>query len=149
MPRNWEHLIRLAAVVAGSVGAFLVIRAAVVPTDFGRLGHYRPAALDDNRARPAAYAGRADCIACHDDKDTATKTGRHAKISCEACHGAQAVHASDPEKKPSKPQAAALCKGCHQKDAAKPAWFPQVAVAEHYADAGTCIACHNPHQPKM
>ena len=44
--RDSGHLIRPALVLLAGVGIFLIIRAAVVPKDFGKYGHYRAGALD-------------------------------------------------------------------------------------------------------
>ena len=147
--RDAEHLLRLMAVIAVCVGVFLLVRSAVVPQAFGQYGHYRPGALEDNRNRPRNYAGQADCAMCHEDQVKLKTAGRHKGVSCEACHGPQAAHAEDPSKRPVRPDAAQLCRTCHEKDAAKPAGFPQVAAASHYSEAGACNACHQPHSPKM
>jgi len=48
---DWVHLVRPALVLIAGMGVFLIIRAAVVPKDFGKYGHYRPAALDLVRSR--------------------------------------------------------------------------------------------------
>lgn len=146
--RDWEHLLRLIVVVLLGIAAFLLLRGAVIPKDFGRYGHYRPAALDDISAKPPAFAGQAECALCHEDKVKERAAGRHAAIHCEACHGPQAAHVANPEKKPAKhTNIAALCGGCHEKDAAKPAFLPQVVTKQHNGDE--CNACHQPHQPKL
>jgi hypothetical protein len=46
------------------------------------------------------------------------------------------------------PDVANLCRRCHEKDAAKPAGFPQVVTAEHSGGA-LCTACHLPHNPHL
>ena len=50
--RNSGHLIRPALVLLAGVVVFLIIRAAVVPKDFGKYGHYRAGALDMIAALP-------------------------------------------------------------------------------------------------
>jgi len=147
--RHARHLIVLALVVAAGLGAFLILRGAVVPAGFGKLGHYRAGAIDDNRRRPVSFAGQATCADCHDKQVEARSKGKHRIVSCEACHGPQARHADDPEKlKPVLPDTAILCRRCHEKDPAKPAHFPQVASTDHSGGAA-CNACHQPHAPKM
>ena len=48
------------------------------------------------RAR-CKFAGHQTCETCHTDiADTKTK-GAHAHVNCEACHGALAAHADDPD----------------------------------------------------
>lgn len=147
--RDSAHLIRPALVLLAGLGVFLAIRAAVVPKSFGRYGHYRAAALDLVRSRPISYAGQDTCVMCHDDEAKARASGRHAHVACEACHGPQAQHANDPGAlKPQLPDVANLCRRCHEKDAAKPASFPQVATAEHSGGA-LCNTCHQPHNPHL
>jgi hypothetical protein len=147
--RDSAHLIRPALVLLAGLGVFLAIRAAVVPKSFGRYGHYRAAALDLIRSRPISYAGQDICVMCHDDEAKARAAGRHGHVACETCHGPQAQHANDPGSiKPPLPDVANLCRRCHEKDAAKPASFPQVATAEHSGGA-LCNTCHQPHNPHL
>jgi uncharacterized CHY-type Zn-finger protein len=142
------HLVRLAAVLVVGVIVFLVLRQVLVPPSFGQYGHYRPGALEDNRNRPVKYAGHASCELCHDAVVAVKKTGKHANIACEACHGPLAQHAEDPiANKPRLPEVAALCVRCHEADAAKPKAFPQVISKEH-SGGEPCGTCHKPHSPK-
>lgn len=143
------HLIRPAAVFVAGIVLFLVIRQLVVPPTFGRFGHYRAAALDEIRARPARYAGQEACAGCHLEQAGIRDKGKHAGVSCEACHGPAARHAEDPASmKPPKPAEAAFCAGCHEKDTAKPAWFRQVQTSEHMGQM-RCTECHSAHSPAM
>jgi hypothetical protein len=149
--RDAGHLIRPALVLLAALGLFLVVRAAVIPKDFGKYGHYRPGALALVRSRPIAYAGQDTCVLCHDDQAKVRASGRHAHVACEACHGPQAAHAhaDDPSsQKPALPDVANLCRRCHEKDAAKPQGFPQVVTAEH---SGGMLSnhCHQPHNPHL
>jgi hypothetical protein len=147
--RDSGHLIRPAVVLLAGIAVFLLIRSAVIPRAFGQYGHYRPAALDAIRARPIAFAGQDTCVMCHEDQAKVRAAGRHAHVACEACHGPQAKHADDPSAvKPALPDVAALCRRCHEKDAAKPRTFPQVATAEH-SGGQLCNACHQPHNPHL
>jgi len=149
--RIWKdagHLIRLALLLGMLVVAFLVIRRAVIPEGFGRYGHFRPAALEDVRAHPIHFAGRAACEACHSDVMELKQKGKHAGLSCEACHGPLAKHAEDPEVKPVLPKVVALCSRCHEAHSARPKWFPRVNTKEH-SGGESCEACHKPHKPKF
>jgi hypothetical protein len=147
--RNWAHLIRPAIVLLAGVGLFLVIRAAVIPKDFGKYGHYRAGALESIRQRPISFAGQGACVLCHEEQAKVRATGKHAPVACEACHGALAQHANDPGSlKPTLPDTAVLCRRCHEKDAAKPKGFPQVATAEH-SGGMACNGCHQPHSPRI
>ena len=90
MPRllqHARHLVRLALVLVGGIALFLAVRAAVVPASFGQYGYYRGLAIEEARAHPLVYAGRASCESCHDAIVKARTGSRHQNISCEACHG--------------------------------------------------------------
>ncbi len=147
--RDSEHLVRLAGLFAAGTVAFLVLRAVMVPHDFGTYGHYRAGALSDNQARSPVFAGRAACAECHDDIVAQRVGSHHARIGCESCHGALAAHAADPDSlKPELPEATPLCVGCHQMNVARPHAFPQVDPAEH-AEGSPCTECHSPHHPEI
>jgi hypothetical protein len=141
------HLVRVGFLFLAGLVVFLVLRGLFVPADFGVYGHYRAGALEDNRKPAVVHAGQAACVECHTDTDEARRPGRHARISCEACHGAQARHAGAPDQvKPERPPGRNVCLPCHSANVARPATFPQVDVEEHAGDAA-CVACHLPHQP--
>ncbi len=142
------HILRLAALFAIACAAFLVVRQQIVPSGFGKYGHYREGALADNRAHPITYAGRETCAMCHDEALTALGKGKHAGVGCEACHGPQSAHAAGGgQPKPQLPVALQLCVVCHEANSSKPKGFPQVVSKQHY-EGGDCKACHQPHQPK-
>jgi hypothetical protein len=147
--KDFEHLVRLAAVMAIALVAFVALRAVVVPKSFGQYGHYRGAAIAEAAARPIAHAGHDVCEACHTDVVEQKKQGRHVVVPCEACHGALASHADDPASvKPPKLDTAVVCSRCHEANSAKPKDFPQVATVDHSAGIA-CDTCHRPHRPKI
>jgi hypothetical protein len=146
---NGNHLLRVAALFLVGVVLFLGMRHWFVPKDFGVYGHYRAGALTDARARPIAFAGQKSCGECHTDVVELRKTSRHSPVSCEVCHGPLATHASgDDTATPKRPDGRTACITCHQKNVSKPAWFPQVVVADHAGD-NKCSECHQPHNPKI
>jgi Cytochrome c554 and c-prime len=159
------HLFRFAGLFVLAFLVFLVVRHYVVPKSFGQYGHYRGAAIGEIAARPVTFAGHEACETCHSDEADKKKAGKHAHVNCEACHGAQALHADvmsgnpvapemashadDPATmKPVLPDTAVLCARCHTASAAKPKGFPQVAPADH-SQGLSCETCHNPHSPDM
>lgn len=146
--RAYEHLLRLALLFAAGTIAFLVVRWALVPSDYGRFGPYRANALLEIRAHPIAYAGQTACVECHSDVAEARKSNAHARISCETCHGPLASHAADPSVAASKPDPRAVCAVCHLPDSAKPAGFKTVVFNDH-ADPGACTSCHPAHAPRL
>jgi predicted CXXCH cytochrome family protein len=144
-----EHLFRVGALFVAGVLAFLVLQALLVPKGFGRYGHYRAGALEDNRNRALVHAGRAACLDCHADAAEAAKGGPHEHVRCEACHGALARHAAEPmEQKALRPDSRVLCARCHQANVARPLRFPQVEVADH-AGGEACTTCHKAHDPRL
>jgi predicted CXXCH cytochrome family protein len=141
------HLVRVGALFAAGLLLFFVLRALFVPAGFGVYGHYRAGAIEENRMRPVAFAGRAACVECHSDVPDAMKGGKHERVRCEACHGPLAGHAADPaEKKAVRPDSKVLCARCHAASVARPARFPQVEVADH-AGGEACTSCHVAHNP--
>jgi len=141
------HLLRLAAVFVVAVLIFLVIRAALVPKGFGKLGHYRSEALAEIAAKPINYAGHQACETCHSDIVDVKSKGKHAGVNCESCHGPLAKHAEDPASvQPAKLEAISLCPRCHTANAAKPKSFPQV-IPEDHSGGVPCDTCHKPHTP--
>jgi hypothetical protein len=151
--KRWEssrHLVRLAGLFGLGLCAFLVVRWLLMPEGFGVYGHYRAGALADNRERAPLYAGQAACVECHTDVGEARAVGRHARLSCEGCHGPLASHAVDPGAGTgvAKPDGREGCVRCHARNSSRPPGFPQVVVVEH-AEEGACTACHQPHQPGL
>jgi hypothetical protein len=140
------HLFRLAAVFVVGCLLFLGMRQVFVPKSFGQYGHYRGDAIGEVAARPVNFAGHQACEGCHADVLGKKKSGRHAQVNCEACHGPLAKHADDPSVQPVKLDTAVLCVRCHEANAAKPKGFPQVASADHSIGL-PCDTCHQPHSP--
>jgi uncharacterized CHY-type Zn-finger protein len=146
--RDAEHLIRLAAIFLIGALLFVVVRAQMVPDDFGTLGHYRASAIDDARKFPPVHAGQAACAECHADVVGVRAAARHAAISCESCHGALASHASGEVAKPARPDGRERCVRCHAARTGKPKQYPTVVIKDH-AGEEKCITCHAPHNPKI
>lgn len=147
--KDTEHLLRMAALFAVGLLAFVVLRAIFVPPGFGELGHFRTGALADNREHPLVHAGQDACAECHDEVVVVRKGGAHAAIGCEACHGALAAHAGDPGTvQARRPDPKATCLVCHRPNVAKPPSFPQVEPSEH-GEGQACTSCHRAHNPKV
>jgi len=147
--QHYGHVLRAAGLLATGLVVFLIVRAALVPSDFGVYGFYRAGALEDIKALPQAFAGHETCETCHTPVVDLKKTARHANLNCEACHGPAAKHAENPlEVKPKTLEGRQLCLQCHTKLDGKPAFMPQVVAADHAGDA-ECTACHQPHHPKI
>ena len=136
---------RVAGLFSAGLLVFLVLQAVLVPEGFGVYGHYRAGALEDNQQHEIAFAGRAACIDCHSDVPDQLSEGKHAKVACEACHGALAKHAEDPgAAEARRPDPTTLCLVCHLTNVAKPGWFPQIEPQDHAGDEA-CVSCHAAH----
>jgi uncharacterized CHY-type Zn-finger protein len=146
--KNTEHLFRLISVFILGAILFAVVHTLLVPRSFGRYGHFRGDAIKEIAARPVSFAGHQTCETCHSDVLDLKAKGKHARVSCESCHGALANHADDPSIQPKKLDAAVLCAGCHEASSAKPKWFPQV-VTEDHSGGVSCDTCHRPHSPAI
>lgn len=147
--RDYQHAIRVGGLLLGGLLVFLIVRASLVPADFGVYGFYRAGALHDNQVLPIQFGGQASCLDCHDGVEPVRKGSRHARIPCEACHGPLGRHASgESDLKPAALHPRLLCLSCHTKGAGKPTSLPQVIVADHFPD-DKCADCHAPHRPKI
>jgi len=145
--RDREHLIRVAALFVAGLLLFVAVRALLVPSDFGKYGHYRAGALMDVRSLTPSFAGREACADCHPDIAEALAKGKHVRVGCESCHGALGRHAGDPEKqKPAKLEPLKLCLSCHMASVAKPKKFPQIDPDDH-GERASCTSCHAAHHP--
>ena len=145
--KDYEHLLRVAGVFAIALVGFFGIRAFLIPKSFGQYGHYRAEAINEIAALPTVHAGHQFCEVCHVDIHEAKTKGKHTGVACEACHGPQGKHADDPGSVvPQKPDPAKLCAQCHESSASKPASFPQISTADHFAGT-VCNSCHPPHDP--
>jgi hypothetical protein len=92
-----EQVTRLTIILIFLIAAFIVLRSTLVPSDFGKYGHYRASAIDEITSLDIKYAGHVICYECHDDVVDFKNEGYHKKVSCEVCHGPAALHTDDPE----------------------------------------------------
>ncbi len=146
--RDAEHLLRMVGLFVIGTALFLVVRAILVPADFGELGHFRTGAIDDMAAFQPVFAGRQACAECHGEIAAAAAGDRHARVGCESCHGALGAHARQPDvaAAPAALEPVALCASCHAANPSRPAGHPQVEPEEH-SEGNACTECHDPHAP--
>ena len=151
---------RAVAIPLVLLAAGLAVRTILVPEDFGTDGYFRASAPEDEAAREPVHQGVEACGRCHADERTRHDKDVHVRVPCEDCHGPGAEHARAREARepPEKGYifrelAQANCLACHRRLIARPALFPTVTVADHYALVGVrdpqtrCQECHDPHQP--
>jgi hypothetical protein len=146
---HFQHVVRVALLFLSGFLLFLIVRARLVPDDFGVYGFYRAGALIAAQGLPLSYAGETACLDCHSDAGDVRKEGRHAIVKCEACHRPMWKHAQEPsDVPPPKLDPRALCLGCHTKAPGKPVTFPQIVIAAHEPNR-PCLDCHAAHRPKV
>jgi len=139
---------RLLVVFGAAIASLVVARHYLIPPTFGKLGHYRAAAVDAVAARKVKYAGHEVCALCHEAVAKTHDSHRHRNVACEVCHGAAAGHADAPtEIKPPAPRLRAACPVCHGYDPSRPTGFPQIDPATHNP-LKPCYTCHAPHAPE-
>ncbi|MBU1100885.1 MAG: hypothetical protein KKA84_10835 [Bacteroidetes bacterium] len=142
-----EQVIRLAVILVIIVVVFVIVRAELVPDDFGELGHYRKGAVDEIASLELKYAGQETCEMCHDDILETKSNGYHRSVNCEVCHGPSAKHSEAPDEfLPSAPRKRDFCPVCHEYLPSRPTGFPQIVSASHNP-VKPCITCHEPHNP--
>ena len=140
------QILRLVLLTLAIVGSYLVARAFLTPASFGQYGWYRGAALAEIAARPPVFAGKKACDECHSDILHKLAVDAHKTLSCEACHGVSREHGDNPDILPDK-TTGSHCIRCHEANPARPVWFKQIVVKDHYS--GKCTECHLPHQPNQ
>jgi hypothetical protein len=142
-----EQVKRLVVLFAILIGLLIVVRTILVPSDFGKYGHYRASSVDEIAALPLNYAGHEACLECHDDVVETKDAGYHKNVSCEVCHGPAALHIEDQEAVQLRfPRERGYCPLCHEYLPSRPTGFPQIVAASHNP-LKACINCHDPHNP--
>ena len=158
---RWAHLLRLAAVLALAVTAFLVGRTLARPASWNEVAWYRANSLQDIKELPMTYGGNESCQSCHPKELEVLAGPGHWKLSCESCHGPLIDHIQDRQKVGmavvvnESPQ---QCLNCHSEQVNRPADFPQyryrhgerMVRRQKSARGGRyCLDCHNPHAPQV
>ncbi|KAA3618926.1 MAG: hypothetical protein DWQ05_06040 [Calditrichaeota bacterium] len=142
-----EQIRRLAVVSLFLVVLPFIVRSILVPSDFGKYGHYRASAVDEIIAMEIKYAGHQVCYDCHDEEVESKQAGVHKNVSCEICHGPAAAHSEDDEIELIAPRDRDSCPLCHEYLSSRPTGFPQI-VSDSHEPMKACISCHDPHNPK-
>lgn len=155
----YAHLIKVILVLIllgiGVVGA----QALFVPKDFGKYGHYRASAVEDEMNRPVRNQTNDSCLECHPHIKKIHLGGVHKTVSCEFCHGPNADHAKDGKKIAEMPvkrgeDIKTLCLRCHNKiiRARPEESIKMVAMPLHLEEkkvqvTHVCDQCHHVHDP--
>ena len=152
-----NHIFRPLWVAIGAVFILLMVRAVVVPSDFGingrnfTYGFHRLGSIADWKNFKVKYQGKEYCRKCHEDKVTANLASPHRNIQCENCHGPALAHPDDPALL-AIDRGRELCLRCHAH-----LDYPgnprltikrSIEAGEHNPGQECCI-CHNPHHPNL
>ncbi|MBI3696810.1 MAG: hypothetical protein HY238_18485 [Acidobacteria bacterium] len=143
-----QQISRLSIVFGVLLLALVLARHFLIPKSFGKIGHYRAAAVDAIAARKIKYAGHQACASCHEEIVKLHDDRRHRNVACEVCHGPAAAHVEAPtEIRLPAPKQRGYCPLCHGYDPSRPTGFPQIDPVSHNP-LKPCITCHNPHAPE-
>ena len=150
--RDFKHIVRLGILLLLGFSISILARYAAVPKSYYAKGRYRAAAPDKIASWNPRFAGQEACAECHDDKQKSIVVSKHKTLHCETCHWASAGHAGDPDIEPHRKVKSAgmreFCSTCHERRMGRPAWFPQIDLADHNPEQ-PCSECHDPHSPEM
>lgn len=146
-----KHIVRLLLILAGAGLAFFGLRAVFTEESFGRYGHYRADSVAEIAASTPKYKGSDYCQMCHVARHGEWSSGSHKTVKCEVCHGPAKDHPAT-GKLPIPEYSVSLCEACHEAMPARRKSHPQIVLTEHLRQLPgpvQCIACHNPHSPKI
>lgn len=151
-----SHVLRPLWVALAGVAMVLLVRALVVPSDFGvhgenfTYGYHRKSNIEEWKAFPLKYRGRKMCKECHADKVGQNATSKHCIIECENCHGPAIDHPDKPEKL-TIDRSRGLCLRCHAALPYPGSQRSSIAAisAEGHNPQLECSSCHNPHHPNL
>lgn len=142
-----KHIARLIVLIVAFGVIASVARSLLVTDSFYEFGHYRGDSVIQVAAREPVFRTSRYCISCHEERVAIWSGQSHKSVQCEVCHGAARDHPAN-GKLPIPRDTVALCSLCHEAMPGRPRTQPQVDVARHAAGQA-CIACHNPHAPKI
>ncbi|MFQ5605292.1 MAG: hypothetical protein ACE5HS_18660 [bacterium] len=143
-----EQIKRLSILLLVVIVLLVAVRVTLVPSDFGKYGHFRASAVEEIVSQEINYAGHEICAECHDDLMEVKNAGYHKSLACEVCHGPAAKHTEEPEPGMLQiPRGRGYCPLCHEYLPSRPTGFPQIVSASHNP-IKPCITCHEPHDPK-
>jgi ribosomal protein S27AE len=152
MKKTWnkipDQIKRISIPIMLLIVAFFAARHFLIPSDFGKYGHYRASAVDEIASQEIKYVGHTVCEDCHDDVTDTIKMSYHRNVMCEVCHGPAAAHIDDPDgNKLPAPRERGYCPLCHEYLPPRPTGFPQI-VSESHNPMRACVSCHDAHDPK-
>lgn len=142
-----KHIVRLIVLVVGFGVLALVAKWYFTVDTFYEYGHYRAASVPEIAAQEPVFQTPRYCQTCHQARHAQWSAGNHKSVICEVCHGAAQGHPQN-GKLPVPKDSVKLCSLCHEEMPGRPRTQPQIAIAQH-SGGQQCVACHNPHAPKI
>jgi len=142
-----KHILRLVLLMATFAVLAYAAKIFFTADTFYEYGPYRAASVSEIAAQEPVYQTPLYCRRCHGERHAQWSASSHKSVSCETCHGAAQGHPQN-GKLPVPSDTVKLCTLCHEAMAGRPSTQPQIEVAVHSAGQ-QCIACHNPHSPKI
>ncbi|HHK60457.1 MAG TPA: cytochrome C [Desulfobacterales bacterium] len=153
------HVLRvlIVLVVLGVAGG--LARALLLPSSFGKYGHYRADAVREEMRRPLRNMTNESCLACHPNIKKIHLAGVHRTVSCEVCHSAYADHIAEGKVVAKMPvrrgeEIRTLCLRCHNRiiRARPKESIKMIAMPDHLEQKGVrtdhlCNQCHHVHAP--
>lgn len=155
MKHTPNHFLRVVASLIGLFFVFLIVRALLIPSSFGKFGFYRGDNLKEQMSKPVVFAGKEVCSSCHPDAVKVHGEAKHQVVQCENCHAPLPLHIDNGEFKEAMPtnRSPLLCLRCHRLLPSRPEGFSQIDVKKHTGmseqdlPTGFCLQCHQPHHP--
>ena len=144
-----KHIARLVFLIVAFLVVAVFAKSFFTSDSFYRYGHYRADSVPEIAGMATSFQTPKACIECHAPRHAEWSGGVHKTVICEVCHGAAPGHPATlkvviPTDTPR------LCTQCHEKMPGRPATsIRQIDPRQHYPDAGQCIACHDPHSPRI
>ncbi len=142
-----KHIVRLILVIVVVVALSIAARSLLITDSFYEFGHYRGNSVQQIAAHEPVFQTPRYCETCHEERAAQWSGQAHRSVSCEVCHGPGKGH-PDNGKLPVPTDTVKLCSLCHEAMPGRPRAQPQVDIAAHSAGQ-QCIACHDPHAPKI
>jgi cytochrome c553 len=145
------HIFRLVCLILGFLIVAVIAKPILTVDSFYKFGHYRANSVPEIAAQEPVFQTARYCLTCHTQRVALWSANSHKTVTCEVCHGAAQGHPKN-GKLPIPKDAVKLCTLCHEAMPGRPRTQPQIDVAKHnaYASSGQqCVACHNPHSPKI
>jgi cytochrome c553 len=142
-----KHILRLLALMVAVGASALMAKSYFTADSFYEFGHYRGNSVAEIAAMEPVFQTPRYCESCHTERVALWSANNHKTVICEVCHGAAKGHPAN-GKLPIPTDTRKLCTLCHEAMVGRPRTQPQIDVAAHAGDQ-QCIACHNPHAPKI